>query len=176
MANVNEMVSEIRKGLSSRISSHKDETRVMQAMLSDPTYEVTMYSKNGETETYNPCKEFRGMCASIISSAARVPAAEAAAMMENYNVRKSEAESMVGMSKEFINTYLHTGRKLPMGGHEKSDVALSLKEVPETTRSCPHKIGVNDDGTNRYSRTPTIVKAHETIRVHASCPKWVSGK
>ena len=151
MEKVNELVNEIQQNVSQRISSHKDEVRVMQAMLSDPSYEVTMYNNNGPVGTYNPCKDFRGMCASIISNAAKVPSAEATSMVDNYNVRKAEAEAMVGISKEFFHTYLHTGRKLPLGGHEKSNISFSLKEVPETIRSCPHKVGVNDDGSDLCS-------------------------
>lgn len=173
MEKVNELVNEIQQNVSQRISSHKDEVRVMQAMLSDPSYEVTMYNNNGPVGTYNPCKDFRGMCASIISNAAKVPSAEATSMVDNYNVRKAEAEAMVGISKEFFHTYLHTGRKLPLGGHEKSNISFSLKEVPETIRSCPHKVGVNDDGSSRYSRKPTTVKAHESVRTYAPCPDWV---
>ena len=173
MEKVNELVNEIQQNVSQRISSHKDEVRVMQAMLSDPSYEVTMYNNNGPVGTYNPCKDFRGMCASIISNAAKVPSAEATSMVDNYNVRKAEAEAMVGISKEFVHTYLHTGRKLPLGGHEKSNISFSLKEVPETIRSCPHKVGVNDDGSSRYSRKPTTVKAHESVRTYAPCPDWV---
>lgn len=173
MTTVNELVSEIKAGLSQRSASRKDEVAVMQAMLSDPTFEVTSYSKDGAGETYSPCKDFRGMCAGIISSVAHVPGAEAAAMMDGYTVSKKEAATMTNLSKEFIMTYLHTGRKLPMGGRENSDISLSLKEVPETIRPCPHKVGVNDDGSSRYSRNPTKVGAHESIRVHAPCPVWV---
>ena len=173
MEKVNELLAEIQQNVSQRISSHKDEVRVMQAMLNDPSYEVTTYGTNGPTGTYNPCKEFRGMCASVISSAAKIPNAEATAMMESYNVRKGEAEVMVDIAKEFTHTYLHTGRKLPLGGREKSNISFSLKEVPETVRSCPHKVGMNDDGSSRYSRKPTTVKAHEAVRVYAPCPDWV---
>lgn len=170
---VKSLVKEIKTGLSQTSSSSKDEIRVMKAMLSDPTYEVDIYSKEGVTGTYNPCKEFRGMCASIISSVAKVPQSEAANMMDNYEVKKSEATSMVGISKEFVNTFLHTGRKLPLGARETSDVSLSLKSVAPSTRLFPQKVGVNDDGTAKYSKSPTTVPAHDSIRVHAPCPSWV---
>lgn len=170
---VKNLVNEIKTGLSQTSSSSKDEIRVMKAMLSDPTYEVDVYSKEGVTDTYNPCKEFRGMCASIISSVAKVPQSEAANMMDNYEVKKSEASSMVGISKEFVNTFLHTGRKLPLGARATSDVSLSLKSVAPSTRLFPQKVGVNDDGTAKYSKSPTTVPAHDSIRVHAPCPSWV---
>lgn len=167
------LVNEIKTGLSQTSSSHKDEVRVMKAMLNDPSYEVSVYSKDGVVDTYNPCKDFRAMCSSIVSSAAKVPQAEAVNMMESYEVKKSEAASMVNISKEFVNTFLHTGRKLPMGAREKSDVSLSLKMVAPSTRLYPQKVGVNDDGSARYSKSPTTVPEHEAIRVHAPCPSWV---
>ena len=171
---VNGLLTEISTSLSQVSSSRKDEIRVMQAMLNDPTYEVSVYGKDGIEGSYNPTNDFRGMCASIISNAAKVPMAEATQLMNGYSVRKAEAASMVNLSKEFINTFVKTGRKLPLGGREKSDVSLSLKKVESSTRLYPQKVGVNDDGTDRYSKTPTTVPAHESIRVHAPCPSWVN--
>lgn len=167
MENVNTLVKQIKEGLSQVNASHKDEVAVMQAMLNDPSYEVQVFAKNGTTSTYNPCKEFRGMCSTIISSTTKIPASESQTLMEGYTVKKSEADAMVGISKEFVNTFLHTGRKLPLGGREMSDISLRMKEVPETTRSCPRRVGVD-----QYSRVPTTIPAHEVIRVHAPCPAW----
>lgn len=170
---VTALIDEINDNLSQTSSSRRDETRMMQAMLSDPSYEVSIYGRDGIEGTYNPTNDFRSMCASIISNVARVPLAEANQLMTDYSVRKAEASSMVNISKEFVNTFLKTGRKLPLGAREKSDVSLSLKSVEATTRMYPQKIGVNDDGTDRYSKTPTTIPAHESIRVHAPCPSWV---
>jgi hypothetical protein len=170
---VHSLLNEISSNLSQRSSSRKDEVRIMQAMLSDPSYEVSIYGKDGIEGTYNPAEDFRDMCASVISNAAKVPMAEATQLMSNYSVRKSEASSMVNISKEFVNTFLKTGRKLPLGAREKSDISLSAKNVEASTRLYPQKIGVNDDGSDRYSKTATTVPAHESIRVHAPCPSWV---
>jgi|GEM_PF-851885 len=170
---VKELLGEISNGLSQVSSSRKDEVRIMQAMLSDTTYEVSVYGKDGIEGTYNPAKDFRGMCASVISNAARVPVSEAVHLMDGYAVRKAEAASMVNLSKEFVNTFLQTGRKLPLGPREASDISLSLKKVEASTRLYPQKIGVNDDGSDKYSKTPTTVPAHDSIRVHAPCPPWV---
>ena len=170
---VKTLVNEIKASLSQISSSHKDEIRVMKAMLNDPTFEVDEYGKDGVIGTYNPCKDFRSMCTSIISSTTKIPQAEAANMMEGYEVKKSEADTMVRVSKEFTNTFLHTGRKLPMGAREKSDVCLSLKEVAPSTRLYPQKVGVDENGAPVYSKAPTTVPAHEAYRVHAPCPSWV---
>mgnify|MGYP004516450945 CR=1 FL=1 len=170
---VKDLVNEIKTGLSQTSSSHKDEVRVMRAMLNDKNFEVGVYAKEGQVGTYNPCQDYRSMCANVVSGIAKIPMAEAEALAENYEAKRSDAETMVNISKEFVNTFIQTGRKLPLGGRETSDVALSLKQVPETTRSYPKKVGVNDDGTDRYSKAPTKVGAHDSIRVHAPCPTWV---
>mgnify|MGYP004659815451 CR=1 FL=1 len=170
---VKELLNEIQTGLKQTSSSRKDEVRVMQAMLNDDSYEVSVYGKDGVEETYNPAKDFKGMCSSVIAGAAKIPMAEAENLMSSYEVKKGEANSMINISKEFVNTFLQTGRKLPLGGRETSDVSLSLKKVAATTRLYPTKIGVNDDGTDKYSKTPTTIPAHESVRVHAPCPAWV---
>ena len=170
---VTALIQDINTNLKQTSSSRKDETAIMQAMLSDPDYEVNIYGKDGIEGTYNPTNDFRSMCASIISNAAKVPTAEAVQLMNDYSVRKSEAASMVNISKEFVNTFLQTGRKLPLGAREKSDVSLSIKKVEATTRMYPQKVGVNDDGSDRYSKTTTTIPAHESVRVHAPCPSWV---
>lgn len=170
---VTSLLKDISSNLSQTSSSRKDETRIMQAMLSDPNYQVSIYGRDGIEGTYNPAEDFRSMCASVISHAAKVPAAEATQLMNDYQVTKGEATSMVAISKEFVNTFLKTGRKLPLGAREKSDVSLSLKQVEKSTRMYPQKVGVNDDGSDRYSKTATSIPAHESIRVHAPCPSWV---
>ena len=170
MAKTTELIADIKKNLSQKNASHKDEVAVMQAMLSDPTYEVTVYKKDGPAGSYNPCKDFRGMCSSIIESTTKIPAAEAQSLMENYSVKKGEADTMVNVSKEFIHTYLATGRKLPLGGRATSDVSLSPKSIPESVRSCPRRVGGAGEG---YSRVPTTIPAHDAVRVHAPCPTWV---
>ena len=170
---VTNLLNEISTNLSQTSSSRKDEIRVMQAMLSDPSYAVSVYGRDGVEETYNPAEDFRSMCASVISHAAKVPAAEATQLMDGYAVSKAEATSMVNISKEFVNTFLKTGRKLPLGGREMSDISISQKHIPAHVRPCPHKVGVNEDGSNRYSRNPTSVGAHDSIKVYSPCPSWV---
>lgn len=170
---VNELIAEIKSGLSQTSSSHKDEVRVMKAMLNDRDFEVGIYSKDGQVGTYNPAQDFRAMCSNIVSGIAKIPSAEAQALTEGYEAKRSDAETMVNISKEFVSTYVQTGRKLPLGGRETSDVSLSLKHVPETVRSYPKKVGVNEDGSDRYSKAPTKVGAHDSLRVHAPCPSWI---
>lgn len=172
MENVKNLVSEIKSGLSQKSSSQKDELRVMKAMLNDKEYEVSVYG--GETVgTFCPAKEARDMIASVIKTTTKMSGEEAAKLADAHEFSNKEAASMIGISKEFVNTYLNTGRKLPLGGRENSDISLIQKEVKATTRSYPKRVGVNEDGTPRYEREEAPVKAHVTAKVIGSCPSWV---
>ena len=167
------LVKEIKDNLSQVSSSNKDEVRVMQAMLNDTEYEVGVYTNAGLKETYNPAKDFRSMLSGIISSTTKISKDESASLVSSYEVSKSDATSMVNVSKEFVNTYIGTGRKLPFGGREKSNIAISGKEVKETIKTYPKKVGVNEDGTGRYESGERRVPSHITAKVYGSCPDWV---
>lgn len=173
MSTVTELVKEIKDNLSQVSASNKDEIRVMQAMLNDTNYEVGVYGNSGLKETYNPAKDFRGMLSGIVANTTKISKDEAASLVNAHEVTKSEASTMVNVSKEFVNTYLRTGRKLPFGGREKSNISISGKELPETTKTYPKKVGVNEDGTDRYEPGVRKVPAHVTAKLYGPCPDWV---
>lgn len=170
---VTDLTKEIKDNLSQTSSSRKDEVKVMQAMLNDTSYEVGVYDASGLKETYNPAKDFKTMASSIISSTTKISKDESEKLMSDYEVSKSEASSMVDISKEFVNTYLTTGRKLPFGGRETSSFALSQKHVEKSVKHPPKKVGVNEDGTDRYELGTKVIPEHDSVRVYASCPDWV---
>lgn len=170
---VQDLVKEIKDNLSQVSSSSKDEVRVMQAMLNDTEYEVGIYTASGLKETYNPAVDFRGMLSGIVSSTAKISKEEASDLVASHEVTKTEANTMVNVSKEFVNTYLGTGRKLPFGGREKSNIAISGKDIPEMVKTYPKKVGINEDGSARYESGERKVPSHFTAKVYSSCPDWV---
>ena len=170
---VKNLVKEIKDNLKQSSSSQKDEVRVMQAMLHDQSYEVGVYNKSGEVDTYNPAKDFRAMCTGIIASTTKITKNESAQLMENYEASKSDAATMVAISKEFVNTYLETGRKLPLGGREDHTYSLSKKEVKESVRSYPKKVGVSESGEPTYEIAKKNVPAHTSIKSYGPCPSWI---
>lgn len=173
MSKTKELVNEIKKNLSQVSSSNKDEVKVMQAMLNDTEYEVGVYTNSGLTETYNPANDFRGMLSSIISSATKISKEEANTLVSSHEITKAEASTMVNVSKEFVNTYLETGRKLPLGGRENYSFNFSAKTVKETVKTYPKKVGINEDGTSRYETAEKKVPTHVVAKIHGSCPDWV---
>lgn len=173
MTTVNDLVKEISDGLKQKNSSQKDEVRVMQAMLNDTSFKVGVYGKSGIEGEYCPAEDFKNMTASIISSTVKIGKAEAEELVKDYDVSKSEAATMVNVSKQFINTYLETGRKLPLGGREKTDFALCARQIPEKTKPCPKKVGVDDTGNPIYQTPNKTIPAHTGLKAYCSCPSWV---
>jgi len=173
MEKVLELVKTINENRTQESSSQKDEISVMKAMVNDREFKVDIYSKNGKEGEYCPAEDIRSMVGNVISSAAKIPSAEAQKLADEYDFKKSDAVTLVGVSKEFVNTYLQTGRKLPLGGRATSNISLIKKDVEETKRTYPQKVGVDDNGKGIYVPAETTTKAHTSARVIGSCPEWL---
>lgn len=171
---VNELISTIRSGLTQKSASARDENLVMQAMLNDRDFNMTYYSNDGSTSEHCPADEIRKMTSNIVAATTHISQAEAEALVNDYKFKKSDADIMIGLSKDFINNALRTGRKINFGGTEKSNISIQLKEVPESTKRYPKPAGVNEDGSIRYEKSATItIPAHEGLKVTSPCPPWV---
>lgn len=172
---VRELVAEIDNVRRDQTSvSAKDEVRVMRAMLNDPTFTVDVYGKQGVEGQYCPYNESRTMVAKILQDTARITGKEAAELASRYQFGKQESSIMVGLAKEYINTYMETGRKLPLGGRERSNISIAKKVKEARQNSFPKKTGINDDGTDRYETVDDgYIPAHGSLKVYSSCPPWV---
>lgn len=173
MSKTTELIKEIKEGLTQTSSSQKDEVRVMQSMLNDKDYVVGVYGKEGKKEDYSPSADYRKMISNVITGTTKMKKEEAEQLADKYEATKSDATSMVGISKEFVNTYLTCGRKLPLGGREKSNFELSIKENKECVKKYPKQVGTDANGKGIYESTPKNVPAHNSIKAHGSCPVWV---
>lgn len=173
---VSRMVKDIKDNLSQVSSSHKDELAVMQAMLNDTDYQVGVFKKDGQVGTYCPAAEAKDMVARILTTAAKVNPQEAKVLAEGYQFTKADAAAEVGIAKEFINTYVQTGRKLPLGGREFSDVSLELKAVEEKSTGYPKKMGMDANGKPIYKTEQVQIPVHTGIKSSSPCPSWVRGK
>ena len=176
MDEVKKLVSDIKSNITQTTGSHKDEVLVARAMLNDKTYSVSVYSKNGEIEQYCPSDVAREMSATTISQAAKIPKPEAVNLMKEYEYTKTEAEAFVSLSKEFVQTYIQTGRKLPLGGREMSDVSLSLKHVEGGKRRYPIPSGIDENGNRTAKSGEVDVPSYETIKAVGPCPTWRKNK
>lgn len=169
--NVKDLIKDIHDNLKQKSASRRDEVTVMRAMLNDKNFVVTDYATK---EQHCPARDFRDMTANIIASTTKMPKVEAQSIADNYDVKKSDAETMVTLSKDFFNCALRTGRKINLGATEKSNISIQIKEIPESQKKFPMKTGVNDDGTPRYEKAETIIPAHEGLKVSSPCPNWTT--
>lgn len=172
---VNELIKDIKTHLTQKSSSTRDEVRVMRAMLNDRDFKYEEYS-NGGVETRCPAEEFRGMLSNIVSSTTKIPKNEAKALADEYEVKKSDAETMVTLSKDFLNTALRTGRSISLGGTAKSNISIQLKDIETATKRYPKKVGVNSDGSIKYENAESVVPAHQGLKVKSPCPDWIVDK
>ena len=173
MESVKNLIDEINNTRSQTSASIKDEVRVMRAMLNDPTYKVDVWSRSGVQEQYCPYDEARSMIANIIKDTTKISANEAEDLAKNYIFGKQEAVSMISISKEFINTYIETGRKLPLGGRETSNISIAKKVKQETSKVFNKKVGVNDDGSDKFEKSFVTVPEHGSLKVYSPTPSWL---
>lgn len=170
---VKSIIDEIQKTRSQSSASQKDEIRVAKAMMNDRDFKVDVYGKTGVESQYCPAEALRVSLADQIHKIAKISTEEAKILANEYDYTKNDAVTQVEFAKEFVNVYMDTGRKLPLGVREASDVSLIQREIKEGERSYPCKVGVNEDGTDRYGKATTVVPAHKSIRVMSTCPAHI---
>ena len=169
LKDIMESIKSERKQIS---SNSRDEIKVMKAMLNDSSYRVDIYGKNGIEGQFCPYEESRNMIANIIKNTTKISTNEAQDLADKYEFGKQDAAIMVNISKEFINTYIDTGRKLPFGGREDSNISIAKKIKPETEKTITKKIGVDDNGNDKYEQINITIPQHSTLKVYGSAPSW----
>lgn len=170
---VQELIKEINETRTQTSASAKDETRVMRAMLNDPEFKVNVYGKSGVEGVYSPYEEARILVSNIVRDTTKISGKEASELAQSYEFGKQESNIMIGLSKEFINTYLETGRKLPLGGRADSNISIAKKIKKERSGGFPQKVGVNSDGTDKIVTSNETIPEHGSLRVYSQCPSWI---
>lgn len=168
---VKEMVSTIKKDLRQASASAKDEVSVMMAMVNDKTFTVDEFGNDGKVvSTYCPAEVAQDLAASIIKGSTKVSNAEAEELAKNHQFSKKEASAMVTLSKEFVNTYLDTGRKLKFGDREGKSLVLSQKDKEASTCTFPKRVGYKEDGKAIYQLSAAEIPAYKEVKA-VSRPK-----
>ena len=166
MTSAYDIIKDVKSNVTQCSSSKKDEITVMQAMMNDTNFSVDVYSKGGKVDEYYPSRELRKVVTNVVASTTHIPVKEATELVNAYEFTRVDAAAMVNISKEFVNTYLQTGRKLPLGGRKNSDIELMWKNIEDRTTEIPIK---SDTG----ERLNTFVPAHGGIKPINPCPEWL---
>lgn len=166
MTSAYDIIKDVKSNVTQCSSSKKDEITVMQAMMNDTNFSVDAYSKGGKVDEYYPSRELRKVVTNVVASTTHIPVKEATELVNAYEFTRVDAAAMVNMSKEFVNTYLQTGRKLPLGGRKNSDIELMWKNIEDRTTEIPIKSETGE-------RLNTFIPAHGGIKAINPCPEWL---
>ena len=166
MTSAYDIIKDVKSNVTQCSSSKKDEITVMQAMMNDTNFSVDVYSKGGKVDEYYPSRELRKVVTNVVASTTHISVKEATELVNAYEFTRVDAAAMVNMSKEFVNTYLQTGRKLPLGGRKNSDVELMWKNIEDRTTEIPIKSETGE-------RLNTFIPAHGGIKAINPCPEWL---
>ena len=152
--------------------SQKDETAVMSALMNDKTYQVATYSNGGYQGIYHPSASFRRIVSNTISTVTGMSRTEADTLLSQHEFSPQDAREMINFSKEFVLTYLQSGRKLPFGGRDMSNVSLKIKNIPGGFVSYPVKVGEDQAGHAICESKEVYVGPYQTVKVYGPCPVW----
>ena len=175
-ATVMEVLQNIQETRTQSSANSKDEIRVGQAMLNDPTFVVDIYNKDGVVGQYSPYQDTRDMISSIIKDTTKMSANEATELANNYQFTRQTTQAMNNYAKEFVNTYLQTGRKLPLGCRATSNCSLIAKHKEAKVNSFPAPIAVDANGNKIYDSSASMTPAYDTIKVSGTCPAHLKKK
>jgi hypothetical protein len=179
---VEELIKEINEKRNSEdkktydTKSQKDELLIMRAMMNDREYKVDVYRGQGISYSFNPSEVIRSTMSSVLTNTTGISSQEADRLIDKYEFKPNEAKGMIEFSKEFINTYLKTGRKLPLGGRDKSNVSIIKKTIPGGNIKYPVIIGKDKDGNPIYKSKDIYLNEYETVKVFGPCPLWIKEK
>ena len=163
---VQNMIEEIRKSNSSKVNK-KQEIEVMAAMVNDYNYKPAILNKQNEVDGYICPAECMDKVATQIIKSAGIGATEAEGLAKQYEYTKNDASQLLDVSKEFVNCYMDTGRKLSLGKREKSDITLQQKINEECDKKFHKKVGEASDGSPVMEEFTKHIPEHKTIKVKA---------
>lgn len=148
------LMSEIREITKKQKSSSRvDEVRVMRTMLNDPNFSVSIYDKNkGYIGKRCPREEACKFAANLSSAITGLDNKSATELANNYEFTKKDAIFLIENGRDFQQTYLSTGRKLPIVQSETSEAAIFLRHIDEKEKTVP-----NGKGSTKVSAFDKVI-------------------
>ena len=139
-----ELMEEIRETTKKQKSSSRvDEIRVMRTMLNDPDFSVSIYDKNkGYVGKRCPREEACKFITNVASTITGLDMKSTGELANNYEFTKKDAIFLIENGRDFNQTYLSTGRKLPIIQSETSEAAIFIRHIDEKEKNVPNGKGV----------------------------------
>lgn len=164
--NMNDLMAEIRETTKKQKSASRvDEIRVMRTMLNDPDFSVSIYDKNkGLIGSRCPREEAVKFIAGISSTITGLDSKSTEELANNYEFTKKDAIFLIENGRDFNQTYLSTGRKLPIVQGSDSEAAIFYRPVASKEKTVPN----NSTG----EKNTTTVPAYNKVICRSKCPKY----
>lgn len=157
-----ELMAEIKEVTKKQRSCNKvDEVRIMQTMLNDADFSISIYDKNkGLIGTRCPHDEAVKFAANICSGVTGIDSKSAMELSSNYEFTKKDAMFMLDNSRDFISTYVNTGRKFPLVQSETTQAVISTRHIDAKEKIVP--------GSKEVVKT----SEYDKIICQSKCPKY----
>jgi hypothetical protein len=164
--NMNELIDQIKQNTKNKSQSISDQLRVQQMLLNDPDYEISIYDKNkGRIGSRNVHTEAVNFISDISSAITGVDKKEAFECASKYKFTKKDANFFYNMNRDFMQTYLQTGRKINIVQTENSEASIFYRPVASREKIVP--------GRNGNGNRSTVVSAFQKVVVRSRAPKYM---
>lgn len=165
-SSLEEMIAEIKANTSQVAINRNDEVRVMKEMLNDPNFSVSIYDKNsGYIGQRCPHEEATGFVKNVIQTTTGLDARDSKHLADNYEFTKRDATFMLTNMRDFMSTYLSTGRKINIVQSASSEANLFARDVKPLVKTIPAS-----EGSKETKQMTT--SAYTKIISSSKCPKY----
>lgn len=152
---LDKLINSIRNSTTQLGANRIDEVSVMTCMLNDKDFRVGIYDKSdGYIGSRCPANEATMFIKNIIQNATGLDSKDSLHLAESYRFTKKDATFMLTNMRDFMDTYMRTGRKLNILQNETSEASIYTKEISSVTKKVPDK----DTGLSKEITTSPFVK------------------
>lgn len=156
-----QLIQDIIKRTSQTAINKADEITVMQCMLNDPEFEVGVFdSNNGYIGSHCPRADAMGLVIDTLTGITGMSSVEAYNLGKDYEFTKRDASRLLSLSRDFIGTYLQTGRKFTLTNNDPRGQSVINMKITEAKQK---KVPVTDKDGNRQSK---VVNVPESIKLN----------
>lgn len=151
-----QLIKDIVEKTSQVAVNKTDEVAVMQSMLNDKEFNVAVFDrKKGYIGSRSPREEAIQLTVDTLSGITGMSTAEARTLADNYEYTKRDAAHFINIGKDFIGTYLQSGRKTTLISEPRVEATVSLKYIEEHDKSVPDR---DNPGSVKVVKTPERLK------------------
>ncbi len=166
MSELDNLIEEIKANAKQKAINKIDEVRVMQTMLNDKEFTVSLYDKNnGYIGQRSPYENSRTFVKNVINGATGLDSKDAQHLANAYEFTKRDSTFLLDNMRDFTQVYMNTGRKMNIIQNEVTEACIFTKPMKATTKRVPDK---DNPGKTKEIKTSPYIK----LVANTKCPKY----